>query len=65
MPFWIASSNNIKVRGLFLDKLNQVGCIAEILLWFHVWNNIPTKSQDFLHPNFVQVSNSFSNLVLS
>ena len=64
MPFWITSTNNIKVRGLFLDELNQVGCIAEILLWFHIRNNIPTKSQNFLHSNLVQVSNSFSHLVL-
>ena len=64
MPLWVASTNNIKVRSLFLDELDQVRCVAEILLWFHIRNNIPTKSQDFLHPNLVQVSNSFSHLVL-
>ena len=65
MPFWITSTNNIKVRSLFLDELNQVSCIAEILLRLYIWNNITTKSQDFLHPNLVQVSNRFSNLILS
>ena len=65
MPFWIACSDNIKVRCLFLDELDQVSCVAEILLRFHIRNNIPTKSQDFLYPNLVQICNSFSNLVLS
>ena len=65
MPFWITSTNNIKVRGLLLNELDQVRCVAEILLWLHIWNNIPTKSQDFLHANLVQVRNGFSHLVLS
>ena len=61
----ITSTNNIKVRGLFLDELNQVSCIAEILLRLHIRDNIPTQGQDFLYPNLVQVSNGFSHLVLS
>ena len=65
MPFWIASTNNIKVRGLFLDELDQIRCVAEILLWLHIRDNIPTQGQDFLYPNLIQVCNGFSNLVLS
>ena len=63
MPLWVASTNNIKVRSLFLDELDQVRCVAEILLWFHIRDNIPTQGQDFLYPNFIKsamVSATFS-----
>ena len=65
MPFWIASTNNFKMRCLFLNILNQIRRIGKIFLWLHIWKNISSKRQYFMNTYLIKCCQSFCNHFLS
>ena len=65
MTFRIAGPHNLKVRSFFLNILNQICCIDEVLLGLHIWEDIPSECQYFMNTYLIKCCQSFCNHFLS
>ena len=64
MNLWVAGSDDVKMRSLFLDKGNQIRRIAEVFLGGQTLDAVPSQSQNPLDPNVIQGLEDVADLVL-